>query len=68
MKSGSACKIDDTVDKGNKEIDVTINTAPIIPAIQRIMKNLFFITLFSKTGISFIIDIKPSKNVAERPT
>ena len=45
MKSGSACKIDDTVDRGNKEIDVTINTAPIISAIQRIMKNLFFIKI-----------------------
>ena len=68
MKSGSACKIDDTVDKGNNEIDVTINTAPIISAIQRIMKNLLFIILFPKIGMPLIIDIEPSKNVAQRPT
>ncbi len=68
MKSGSACKIDYTVDSGNKEIDVTINTAPIISAIERIMKNLFFIILLPLIGIPLINDIKPSNNVAERPT
>ena len=68
MKSGSACKIDDTVDSGNKEIDVTINTAPIISAIERIIKNLFLMILLPLIGIPLINDIKPSKNVAERPT
>ena len=40
MKRGSACKIEDTVDKGIKEIDVIIKTAPIISAKERIINNL----------------------------
>ena len=68
IKRGIACKIEDTVDKGSKEIDVTIKTAPIISAKERIMNNLLLKISFPKIGIFFIFDIILSNNVAEIPT
>ena len=68
IKRGNACKIEDTVDKGNKERDVTINKAPIISVKERIISNLSQKILFSKIGILIIIDIMHINNVAEIPT
>ena len=66
-KSGVACKIEDTVDRGTNEIAITIKTAPNISDTVRIITVLFLKMSFVNIGMSLTLAMMKNKTPAKIP-